>query len=161
MAREDKQATTACVSLTGVAKDDDPRNNLVVNPSTCLLPYLLPQPVAARMASQLARFARLQHATRHSSLPFLYPCCSTSTVPVRRAMMSAVRTGPDHPPQPTLAESPPAAIPSAATLSPDAASPQVAAAPPPAPKVAEKPRSRIRSTKVALTIVCPRLCILC
>ncbi|KAF9455520.1 hypothetical protein BDZ94DRAFT_1278000 [Collybia nuda] len=104
------------------------------------------------MASHLSRFARIQHATRHSALPFLYPCCPTSTVPVRRAMMSAVRTGPDHPPQPALSESPPATIPSATTLSPDAASPQVAAAPPPAPKAAEKPRPRIRSTKVALTI---------
>ncbi|KAH7930593.1 hypothetical protein BV22DRAFT_1191189 [Leucogyrophana mollusca] len=56
-------------------------------------------------------------------------------------------------PHPTrLPESPPpTVVPTAESLSPDAASPQVAARPPPAPKL-ERPRPTIRSTKAALTM---------
>lgn len=81
-------------------------------------------------------------------------------------MMSALRSPPPpplSPPQqqpqqhraPTspspLAETTPVVLPEGQTLSNDAASPQVAARPPPAPK-AEKPRPRIQSTKAALSI---------
>ncbi|KAJ3576270.1 hypothetical protein NP233_g538 [Leucocoprinus birnbaumii] len=71
-------------------------------------------------------------------------------------MMSALRP-PQHqqrhaPPSPSpLPEATPVVTPEGTQLSNDAASPQVAARPPPAPK-AEKPRPRIRSTKAALTI---------
>ena len=43
--------------------------------------------------------------------------------------------------------------PSAKDLSADAASPQVAARPPPVPK-AERPRPKIRAAKAAITMVC-------
>ena len=45
----------------------------------------------------MASLARLSHAARFSSLPFLYPCFTTAHVPVRRAMMSALRDLPQHP----------------------------------------------------------------
>ncbi|KIJ68832.1 hypothetical protein HYDPIDRAFT_107082 [Hydnomerulius pinastri MD-312] len=53
--------------------------------------------------------------------------------------------------QPILKDSPPAVIPTAEALPVDAASPQVAARPPPIPK-AQRPRPTIKSTKAALTI---------
>lgn len=66
--------------------------------------------------------------------------------------MSALRSpGSPETPKP-LANSPPVVIPSSTELSRDAAAPQTAAPPPPAPKV-EKPRPKIRSTKAVLTIV--------
>ncbi|KAJ7226080.1 hypothetical protein GGX14DRAFT_512613 [Mycena pura] len=102
------------------------------------------------MSSSVVRFARLQHASRFSLLPFLYPCLVTAAGPTRRAMMSAY--GPREDEQtPPIAESPPIVIPSAKSLSPDASAPQTAARPPPAPK-AEKPRPVLRATKAALTI---------
>jgi hypothetical protein len=104
------------------------------------------------MSSSFFRLSRLHHATRYSSMPFLYPCIATSTVPPIRAMMSAIRSGSDHQLHPPLTNSPPTVIPSSPSLSPDAAAPQIAARPPPAPKV-EKPRPKIRSSKAALTIV--------
>ncbi|OJT07934.1 Iron-sulfur assembly protein 1 [Trametes pubescens] len=58
---------------------------------------------------------------------------------------------------PTLGETPPVVVPSpskpptARNLSPDAASPQVAARPPPVPK-AERPRPKIRAQKAAITL---------
>lgn len=56
-------------------------------------------------------------------------------------------------PQPSLHDSPPIVIPtSKAPLSPDAASPQIAARPPPAPKMA-RPKPTIRAQKAALTLV--------
>lgn len=70
----------------------------------------------------------------------------------RRAMMSALRNGPNPHQVPALPDSPPVTIPAERMLSPDAAAPQTAAPPPPVPK-AEKPRPKIRSTKAALTIV--------
>ncbi|KAF7319855.1 Iron-binding protein isca [Mycena kentingensis (nom. inval.)] len=104
--------------------------------------------------------ARLQRAARSSSLPFLYPCLAfTSVGPTRRAMMSAYRPTPGAPEQPlphsTPLETPPPpaplVVPSADTLSPDAAAPQTAARPPPLPRP-EKPRPVLRATKAALSI---------
>jgi iron-sulfur cluster assembly 1 len=95
-----------------------------------------------------ARLLRLHHATRYSLMPFLYPCLATLNIPSRLAMMSAIR----YQPQPPLTDSPPTVIPSSNSLVPDAAAPQIAARPPPVPKV-EKPRPKIRSSKAALTIV--------
>ncbi|RDB29060.1 Iron-sulfur assembly protein 1 [Hypsizygus marmoreus] len=101
-------------------------------------------------SSSVARLVRLHHATRFSSLPFLYPCCSTISVPVRRAMMSAIRIRPDNQP-PLSLNTAPTPVSTTPSLSADAAAPQVAARPPPAPKV-EKPRPKIRSTKAALSM---------
>ncbi|KAJ7293884.1 hypothetical protein C8J57DRAFT_1270278, partial [Mycena rebaudengoi] len=102
------------------------------------------------MSSSVVRFARLQHATRFSSLPFLYPCLSIATVPARRAMMSAFRPH-EQGQAPPLDSTPPVVIPSATSLSSDAAAPQTVARPPPLPK-AEKRRPVLRATKAALTI---------
>ena len=98
-------------------------------------------------------------AARYASLPFLYPSCISSSLPVRRAMMSAVRSRPDNQLHRPLSEAPPTVIPSSPSLSPDAAAPQVAARPPTAPK-ADKPRPTIRSTKAALTMVSTRALVL-
>ncbi|KAJ6573962.1 hypothetical protein DFH09DRAFT_1032173 [Mycena vulgaris] len=94
--------------------------------------------------------ARLQHAARFSSLPFLYPCMVSPAGTTRRAMMSALRPREDQH-APLLPDSPPIVVPSATSLSPDAAAPQTVARPPPLPK-AEKPRPVLRATKAALTI---------
>ncbi|KAJ6569583.1 hypothetical protein B0H19DRAFT_1136128 [Mycena capillaripes] len=101
--------------------------------------------------SSVVRFARLQHASRFSSLPFLYPCMATAAGPARRAMMSAFRPREGEQTSP-IPEAPPLVIPSATSLSPDAAAPQTVARPPPLPK-AEKPRPVLRATKAALTIM--------
>ncbi|KAI0307509.1 hypothetical protein B0F90DRAFT_1621388 [Multifurca ochricompacta] len=79
----------------------------------------------------------------------------------RRAMMSAWSSRSSTPttstqtvtnPRPPLHDSPPVVIPTSNTpLSPDAASPQIAARPPPAPKVA-RPKPTIRAQKAALTL---------
>ncbi|KAJ7785708.1 hypothetical protein B0H16DRAFT_1354483 [Mycena metata] len=98
----------------------------------------------------IARFTRLQHASRFSSLPFLYPCMATAAGPTRRAMMSAFRPREDERTVP-IPESPPLVVPSPTLLSPDAAAPQTVARPPPLPK-AEKLRPVLRATKAALTI---------
>ncbi len=87
-------------------------------------------------------FMSLLHITR-STVPIFFR-------PIRSAIIPAVRHR-DRP-HPPLADSPPVVIPSASSLSPDAAAPQIAARPPAAPK-AEKLRPKIRSTKAALTIV--------
>jgi hypothetical protein len=78
----------------------------------------------------------------------------------RRAMMSALSSQPQRPAAHTspkvtqpLKDSPPVVVPTAESLSSDAASPQVAARPPPVPKV-ERPRPTIRSTKAVLSMVC-------
>ncbi|KAJ7922937.1 hypothetical protein B0H13DRAFT_1978595 [Mycena leptocephala] len=99
--------------------------------------------------SSVVRFTRLQHASRFSSLPFLYPSIATAAGPTRRAMMSAFRPTEDG--QTPIPEAPPLVIPSATSLSPDARAPQTVARPPPLPK-AEKPRPVLRATKAALTI---------
>jgi len=103
------------------------------------------------MSSHLA--ARLAHASRHSTLPFLYPCCALPAVPARRAMMSAFRSHPGTPnlDAPLSAPSTSSTPTPTSTLLADAAAPQIAARPPPLPKV-EKARPKIRSTKAALTI---------
>ncbi|KAJ7480094.1 hypothetical protein B0H11DRAFT_2026505 [Mycena galericulata] len=100
----------------------------------------------------VVRLARLQHAARFSSLPFLYPCIPMAAGPTRKAMMSAYRPREDEQAAPLLPDSPPVVVPSAKSLSPDAAAPQTAARPPPLPK-AEKPRPVLRATKAALTIM--------
>ncbi|KAG1749626.1 uncharacterized protein EDB91DRAFT_1108753 [Suillus paluster] len=79
----------------------------------------------------------------------------------RRAMMSALSSQPQRPPEAHssssssakqfLKDSPPVVVPTAKSLSPDASSPQVAARPPPVPK-AERPRPTIRSTKAVLSM---------
>lgn len=73
--------------------------------------------------------------------------------PVRRAMMSALRSSPGHDHNPTLSEPPTPAVHPLSSLSHDAAAPQTAARPPPVPKV-EKPRPKLKSTKAALSMVC-------
>ncbi|KAG0699736.1 hypothetical protein DFH29DRAFT_35954 [Suillus ampliporus] len=77
----------------------------------------------------------------------------------RRAMMSALSSQPQRPPEALsssnakqpLKDSPPVVVPTATSLSPDAASPQVAARPPPVPKL-DRPRPTIRSTKAVLSM---------
>ncbi|KAF8238451.1 hypothetical protein L208DRAFT_1242628 [Tricholoma matsutake] len=101
------------------------------------------------MSCSFARFSRLHHATRYSSMPFLYPWLVATNLPTRLAMMSAIRSGSDH--QPPLADSPPTVIPPSPSFFSDAAAPQIVARPPPAPKV-EKSRPKIRSSKAALSI---------
>ncbi|KAI9445513.1 hypothetical protein H4582DRAFT_932753 [Lactarius indigo] len=76
-----------------------------------------------------------------------HSCC-------RRAMMSAwsARRSVAPQPQPSLHDSPPIVIPTSNTpLRPDIASPQTAARPPPAPKVA-RPKPTIRAQKAALSL---------
>ncbi|KAG2160153.1 uncharacterized protein EDB93DRAFT_1074231 [Suillus bovinus] len=77
----------------------------------------------------------------------------------RRAMMSALSSQTQRPleahsssdaKQP-LKDSPPVVVPTAKSLSSEPASPQVAARPPPIPKV-ERPRPTIRSTKAVLSM---------
>ncbi|PIL29972.1 hypothetical protein GSI_07883 [Ganoderma sinense ZZ0214-1] len=120
------------------------------------------------MASTLAR---LQRAHAPASLFIAGPRALVHLPSHRHAMMSALSH--DRPPPPTassskskstspsplLRETPPVAVPSsslskpptAKNLSPNAASPQVAARPPPAPK-AERRRPTIRATKAAITV---------
>ncbi|KAH9994388.1 hypothetical protein BJV77DRAFT_930974, partial [Russula vinacea] len=76
----------------------------------------------------------------------------------RRAMMSAwssrnaTTTQPVPSPQSPLHDTPPIVIPTSnAPLSPDAASPQTAARPPPAPKLS-RPKPTLRAQKAALTL---------
>ncbi|KAF8446338.1 hypothetical protein L210DRAFT_860903 [Boletus edulis BED1] len=75
-------------------------------------------------------------------------------------MMSALSGPHSHPPQipdtrqhnsPLFKDAPPVVVPTGETVSADAASPQVAARPPPVPK-APRQRPTIRSTKAALSI---------
>ncbi|KAG6854067.1 hypothetical protein C0991_010814 [Blastosporella zonata] len=103
-----------------------------------------------------ASAARLLSASRHSALPFLYPCCNAfAAVRTRRAMMSAFRSQPGvtsslgTPPNAPSTSGPP--LGKVPALVPDAAAPQIAARPPPLPKV-EKARPKIRASKAALTI---------
>ncbi|OBZ79062.1 Iron-sulfur assembly protein 1 [Grifola frondosa] len=119
------------------------------------------------MASTIAR---LQRASRTPFFPSHFASSSSNTHLVhlpshRHAMMSALSHERPHlplpstssQPAPTLAESPPVVVPSATstpsakTLSAHAASPQVAARPPPLPK-AERPRPTIKATKAAITL---------
>ncbi|KAG2109645.1 uncharacterized protein F5147DRAFT_611793 [Suillus discolor] len=77
----------------------------------------------------------------------------------RRAMMSALSSQPQRPPEThsssnakqPLKDAPPVVVPTAKSLSSEPASPQVAARPPPIPK-AERPRPTIRSTKAVLSM---------
>ncbi|KAI8983183.1 hypothetical protein BD414DRAFT_490181 [Trametes punicea] len=123
--------------------------------------------------------ARLQRVTAHPTF-FASPSRALLYLPSHRhAMMSALshdRLSPASPSptsssssapssstasnssHPLLGETPPVVVPAspskpptARNLSPDAASPQVAARPPPAPK-AERPRPTIRATKAAITL---------
>jgi hypothetical protein len=114
------------------------------------------------------RACRLHHTIR---LPFLY---TWPTSHVNFSQRQAMRPALSHShapsssttrassPSPQLPDSSPVVIPSTSSLPHDAASPQTVARPPPAPK-AEKPRPKLKSTKAALTIVCPlyHLCIHC
>ncbi|KAI0717494.1 hypothetical protein C8T65DRAFT_640773 [Cerioporus squamosus] len=119
------------------------------------------------MASTLAR---LQRAHAHVSFSMSTPLTRALVyLPSHRhAMMSALsHDRRPSPPQssastastsssPLLGETPPVVVPSskppsAKDLSPNAASPQVAARPPPAPK-AERPRPKIRAAKAAITL---------
>jgi hypothetical protein len=111
-------------------------------------------PLTTTMASALARVHPFHLIPRTStySTPLTYSCR-------RRAMMSAwssrsataAKSVPNA--QPPLHDSPPIVIPTSNTpLSPDAASPQTAARPPPAPK-ATRPKPTLRPQKAALTLV--------
>ncbi|KDQ54929.1 hypothetical protein JAAARDRAFT_38043 [Jaapia argillacea MUCL 33604] len=77
--------------------------------------------------------------------------------PLSQPQPSSSSSTPGIPSSQGLSESQPLVIPSTRTVPPpaglssDAASPQIAARPPPAPKV-EKPRPKIKATKAALTI---------
>ncbi|KAG5654336.1 hypothetical protein H0H81_004290 [Sphagnurus paluster] len=88
-------------------------------------------------------------------MPFLYPVAVPA--PARRAMMSALRNpstlGLDTSPGPstTTTSNSTTSTPTTPPLVPDAAAPQIAARPPPLPKV-EKARPKIRASKAALTI---------
>ncbi|KAI0668734.1 hypothetical protein C8Q78DRAFT_1045745 [Trametes maxima] len=125
------------------------------------------------MASTLARMHR---AAAHTSF-FNAPARALVYLPSHRhAFMSALSHDRPVPPpaatsssssssstastssSPLLSEAPPVVAPSsskkpptARNLSPDAASPQVAARPPPVPK-AERPRPKIRAAKAAITL---------
>ncbi|KAI0344286.1 hypothetical protein BDW22DRAFT_1392735 [Trametopsis cervina] len=112
------------------------------------------------MAAIVARMQRSQHASRllASHLSSSHSVCT----PIHRhAMMSAFSPSTSNAPplprgKPILGETPPVVIPSTTTpsakdLSADAASPQVAARPPPVPK-AERARPQIRSTKAAISM---------
>ncbi|KAL1940579.1 hypothetical protein VTO73DRAFT_8014 [Trametes versicolor] len=117
--------------------------------------------------------ARLQRATAHTTF-YSSPTRGLLYLPGHRhAMMSALSHDRPAPPptastssasptastssSPALGETPPVVVPSpskpptARNLSPDAASPQVAARPPPIPK-AERPRPKIRAQKAAITL---------
>jgi len=107
------------------------------------------------MSSSIVRARRLHHAIR---LPFLYTCSTSySNFSQRQAMIPALShshapsSSTTRVPLSQLPDSPPVVVPSTSSLSSDAASPQTAARPPPAPK-AEKPRPKLRSTKAALMI---------
>ncbi|KAF9229722.1 hypothetical protein BS17DRAFT_36308 [Gyrodon lividus] len=100
-------------------------------------------------------------ARRHISNVLTSTLRSPSTFTChRRAVMSALSGPHSQPPhqtaqhqqQPVLKDSPPVVVPTGEAVSADAASPQVAARPPPVPK-AQRPRPTIRSTKAALTVV--------
>ena len=108
-------------------------------------------PTTTTMASSLARIHWVRKAPTYSV--FLSYSCR------RRAMMSAwssrsataTQTVPN--PQQPLHDTSPIVIPtSSAPLSPDAASPQIAARPPPAPKMTRL-KPTLRAQKAALTLV--------
>ncbi|KAF7310484.1 Iron-binding protein isca [Mycena chlorophos] len=106
----------------------------------------------------MAAVARLQHAARFSSLPFLYPCLAmvppSALGSTRLAMLSAYKPPANADQTFPAIQTPPLVIPAdlpSGSLSPDAAAPQTAARPPPAPKP-EKPRPVLRASKAALTI---------
>lgn len=96
------------------------------------------------------------------SAPRLSRTFTPTLIHTRRAMMSAWRNPESSTPtastsqthhDPPLHDSPPVVVPNSKTpLNPDAASPQTAARPPPAPK-AERPKPQIRARKAALSIV--------
>ena len=103
------------------------------------------------MASSLARIHWVPKTPNHSVV-LSYSCR-------RRAMMSAwssrraTATQAVPNPQPLLHDTPPIVIPTSnASLSPDAASPQTAARPPPAPKMS-RPKPTLRAQKAALSLV--------
>ncbi|EIM92500.1 uncharacterized protein STEHIDRAFT_117503 [Stereum hirsutum FP-91666 SS1] len=95
------------------------------------------------------------------SAPRLSRTFTPTLMHTRRAMMSAWRNPESSTPtastsqthhDPPLHDSPPVVVPNSKTpLNPDAASPQTAARPPPAPK-AERPKPQIRARKAALSI---------
>ncbi|KAL7285969.1 hypothetical protein PYCCODRAFT_1432138 [Trametes coccinea BRFM310] len=124
----------------------------------------------------MSALARMHRATAHTAF-FASPSRALLYLPSHRhAMMSAFSHDRPAPPPSTssssssssttpstsssslLGETPPVVVPTpsnkpptARSLSPDAASPQVAARPPPLPK-AERPRPQIRATKAAISL---------
>jgi hypothetical protein len=126
----------------------------LVGSGTAPLPPTTRTRLTTTMASTLARVHPFHLIPRTSTYSILlsYSCR-------RRAMMSAwssrsataTKTVPNT--QPPLHDSPPIVIPTSNTpLSPDAASPQTAARPPPAPK-ATRPKPTLRPQNAALTLV--------
>jgi len=118
------------------------------------LPLTATTRLTTTMASTLARVHPFHLIPRTPTYPILlsYSCR-------RRAMMSAwssrsataTKSVPNT--QPPLHDTPPIVIPASNTpLSPDAASPQIAARPPPAPK-ATRPKPTLRPQKAALSLV--------
>lgn len=108
---------------------------------------------ATTMSSSLVRI--------HASHRMLLSTCLSYSCR-RRAMMSAwsSRSSPQPQtvanPKPPLRDQPPIVIPTSKTpLSPDAASPQIAARPPPVPKTT-RPKPTIRAQKAAITLVSKR-----
>ena len=106
------------------------------------------------MASSVIRI----HTAHWIPRAAIYPICLQYSCR-RRAMMSAWASRGSAPtqtvsnPQPPPHDSPPIIVPTSnAPLSPDAASPQTAARPPPAPKMT-RPKPTIRAQKAALTLV--------
>ncbi|PFH54690.1 hypothetical protein AMATHDRAFT_135040 [Amanita thiersii Skay4041] len=104
------------------------------------------------MSASLFRSSCFYYATRCLSLPFLYPAFHTNVVFACRTINTALHSRvANQSTRPPLADSPPVVVPTPTSLSSDAAAPQIAARPPPAPKT-DKPRPKIRSTKAALTM---------
>lgn len=147
-------------------------STISTNSSTLFLFLYHPQSIlfssSSRMSTiPLMAFHRAQNAARLISSSHL---ASSSSQLIhlpshRHAMMSALsrpstsRPPLPHTPAPTLGETPPVVAtpstgktPSPKDFSADASSPQIAARPPPLPKV-ERPRPQIRATKAAISMV--------
>lgn len=111
-------------------------------------------PLTTTMASTLARVHPFHLIPRTSSYSILLPySCRRRSMMSAWSSHSATATKTVSNAQPPLHDTPPIVIPTSNTpLSPNAASPQIAARPPPAPK-ATRPKPTLRPQKAALTLV--------
>jgi hypothetical protein len=158
MRAQDKYSPTLATALAAVtivvpSLDKYSHGNLTRDYETQRLRLAETTMTMTTMASSIVRI--------HAAYRIHFPTCLSYSCR-RRAMMSAWSPrSPPQPqtaanPQPPLHDSPPIVIPnSKAPLNPDAGSPQIAARPPPAPKLT-RPKPTIRAQKVALTIVSNR-----